>query len=155
MPSEMPDFAVCVYCASGPTHPELLALAERLGVAVADRGWTLVSGGGNVSAMGAVAHGARSRGGRTVGLLRRGVVGRSLWFDRRDLLGWRSWPGLGPHEGGAKHSQTCDAGAYQDAGSPAIAGFELKPLRCGGEFVDEKVHVVPEIPALPDLGGVE
>ncbi|MFN8226913.1 MAG: TIGR00730 family Rossman fold protein [Mycobacterium sp.] len=74
----MPEFAVCVYCASGPTHPGLLALAERLGVAVADRGWTLVSGGGNVSAMGAVAHGARSRGGRTVGVIPKALVHREL-----------------------------------------------------------------------------
>ena len=78
MPSDMPDLAVCVYCASGPTHPELLALAERLGAEIADRGWTLVSGGGNVSAMGAVAHGARSRGGRTVGVIPKALVHREL-----------------------------------------------------------------------------
>ena len=53
------EWAVCVYCASGPTHPDLLALAERVGAAIADRGWTLVSGGGNVSAMGALAAAAR------------------------------------------------------------------------------------------------
>ena len=48
-------WAVCVYCASGPTDPELLALAAELGEAIAERGWTLVWGGGNVSAMGALA----------------------------------------------------------------------------------------------------
>jgi uncharacterized protein (TIGR00730 family) len=48
------SWAVCVYCASGPTHPELLALAAKVGEAIADRNWTLVSGGGNVSAMGAL-----------------------------------------------------------------------------------------------------
>src|SRR5262245_52759159 len=58
------EWAVCVYCASGPTHPELLDLAVRVGEAIADRGWTLVSGGGNVSAMGALASAARSHGGR-------------------------------------------------------------------------------------------
>ena len=41
-------------------HPELLALAAELGEAIAERGWTLVSGGGNVSAMGALAAGARA-----------------------------------------------------------------------------------------------
>jgi len=65
------EFAVCVYCASGPMHPELLTLARTLGAAIAERGWTLVSGGGNVSAMGALAHGARSRGGKTVASSRR------------------------------------------------------------------------------------
>ncbi|KKB97638.1 decarboxylase, partial [Mycobacterium nebraskense] len=47
-------WAVCVYCASGPEHPELLELASELGEAIAGRGWTLVWGGGRVSAMGAV-----------------------------------------------------------------------------------------------------
>ena len=41
-------------------------------------GWTLVSGGGNVSAMGAVAGGARSRGGRTVGVIPKALVHREL-----------------------------------------------------------------------------
>jgi uncharacterized protein (TIGR00730 family) len=69
---------VCVYCASGPTHPELLALATNLGTAIADRNWTLVSGGGNVSAMGALANGARSRNGHTVGVIPKALVHREL-----------------------------------------------------------------------------
>jgi uncharacterized protein (TIGR00730 family) len=72
------EFAVCVYCASGPTHPELLALASEVGVAIAKRGWTLVSGGGNVSAMGAVARAARSSNGRTVGVIPKALVHREL-----------------------------------------------------------------------------
>ncbi len=40
------EWAVCVYCASGPMHPELLELAAELGEAIAERGWTLVWGGG-------------------------------------------------------------------------------------------------------------
>ena len=74
----MSEWAVCVYCASGPTHPELLALASRVGEAIADRGWTLVSGGGNVSAMGALAGAARARGGRTVGVIPKALVHREL-----------------------------------------------------------------------------
>jgi uncharacterized protein (TIGR00730 family) len=68
------QWAVCVYCASGPTHPELLALAAELGDAIAERGWTLVSGGGKVSAMGAVATAARARGGHTVGVIPKMLV---------------------------------------------------------------------------------
>ena len=71
-------WAVCVYCASGPTHPELLALASEVGVAIAKRGWTLVSGGGNVSAMGAVARAARSGNGRTIGVIPKALVHREL-----------------------------------------------------------------------------
>jgi uncharacterized protein (TIGR00730 family) len=82
-PTPKPDgsngqWAVCVYCASGPTHPELLELASLVGRSIADRGWTLVSGGGNVSAMGAVAGGARAHGGRTVGVIPKALVHREL-----------------------------------------------------------------------------
>ncbi|MCZ8377417.1 TIGR00730 family Rossman fold protein [Mycobacterium sp. CPCC 205372] len=80
------QWAVCVYCASGPTHPELMDLATRVGVAIADRGWTLVSGGGNVSAMGAVADGARSRGGRTIGVIPKALVHRELADVEADEL---------------------------------------------------------------------
>lgn len=77
-PARAGEWAVCVYCASGPTHPPLLALATRTGAAIADRGWTLVSGGGNVSAMGAVAAGARAHSGRTVGVIPKALVHREL-----------------------------------------------------------------------------
>jgi uncharacterized protein (TIGR00730 family) len=80
------EWAVCVYCASGPVHPELLALAARLGESIAERGWTLVSGGGNVSAMGAVAGGARARGGRTVGVIPKALVHRELADTDADEL---------------------------------------------------------------------
>ena len=71
-------WSVCVYCASGPTHPELLALAAELGEAIADRGWTLVWGGGNVSAIGALASAARARGGWTVGVIPKMLVRREV-----------------------------------------------------------------------------
>ncbi|HEY7052471.1 MAG TPA: TIGR00730 family Rossman fold protein [Mycobacterium sp.] len=78
--SESPadQWAVCVYCASGPVHPELLALAAKVGEAIADRGWTLVSGGGNVSAMGALAEGARAHRGRTVGVIPKALVHKEM-----------------------------------------------------------------------------
>jgi uncharacterized protein (TIGR00730 family) len=72
------EWAVCVYCASGPVHSELLALAAKVGEAIADRGWTLVSGGGNVSAMGALATGARAHGGRTVGVIPKALVHKEM-----------------------------------------------------------------------------
>ncbi|WP_209305880.1 TIGR00730 family Rossman fold protein [Mycobacterium sp. PS03-16] len=78
--SEQPHrpWAVCVYCASNPTDPKLIELATHVGTAIADRGWTLVSGGGNVSAMGAVAHAARAHGGRTVGVIPKALVHREV-----------------------------------------------------------------------------
>src|SRR5580693_9787152 len=80
-------WAVCVYCASGSTHPELLALAAELGEAIADRGWTLVWGGGNVSAMGALATAARARGGWTVGVIPKTLVRREVAdYDADELI---------------------------------------------------------------------
>lgn len=67
-----------MYCASGPTDPDLLALAGRVGAAIAGRGWTLVWGGGNISAMGALASAAREHGGRTVGVIPKMLVHREL-----------------------------------------------------------------------------
>lgn len=59
-------------------HPELLELAERLGTAIAARGWTLVSGGGNVSAMGAIARAVRAADGHTVGVIPKALVHREV-----------------------------------------------------------------------------
>jgi uncharacterized protein (TIGR00730 family) len=59
-------------------HPELLALATGVGFAIADRRWTLVSGGGNVSAMGALASAARAHDGATVGVIPKALVHREL-----------------------------------------------------------------------------
>ena len=80
------SWAVCVYCASGPTHPELLALAADLGEAIAGRGWIVVWGGGNVSAMGALATAARARGGRTVGVIPKMLVRREVADHDADEL---------------------------------------------------------------------
>jgi uncharacterized protein (TIGR00730 family) len=74
-------FAVCVYCASSDAvAPSNLALAEQVGREIGRRGWTLVSGGGRRSMMGAVAKGARAGGGRTVGVIPRSMVQRE-WAD--------------------------------------------------------------------------
>ncbi|MDV8000602.1 TIGR00730 family Rossman fold protein [Rhodococcus sp. IEGM 1408] len=64
---------VCVYCASSTSDPELLAIASEVGAGIARRGWSLVSGGGNVSMMGALAEAARDGGARTVGVIPEGL----------------------------------------------------------------------------------
>lgn len=77
----MSGLAVCVYCASHEgISPKLLALAEELGEGIAERGWTLVSGGGRRSMMGAVAKAARAGGARTIGVIPRSMVERE-WAD--------------------------------------------------------------------------
>jgi uncharacterized protein (TIGR00730 family) len=73
--------AVCVYCGSSDGVPRrYLDLAAETGSAIAARGWTLVSGGGRRSMMGAVALAAREGGARTVGVIPRSMVERE-WAD--------------------------------------------------------------------------
>jgi uncharacterized protein (TIGR00730 family) len=61
---------VCVFCSSSPAiEPSYLDVAAELGDLLARRGHVLVSGGGSVSSMGAVARAARAAGGRTVGVI--------------------------------------------------------------------------------------
>ena len=67
--------SVCVFCASSEGISERYAvLAGEVGFAIARRGWTLVSGGGSVSCMGAVARAARAGGAHTVGVIPRALV---------------------------------------------------------------------------------
>ena len=61
---------ICVFCASSERlEQRWLDLAFAVGAEIARRGHTLVSGGGCVGMMGAVTDGARSAGGRTVGII--------------------------------------------------------------------------------------
>jgi uncharacterized protein (TIGR00730 family) len=79
--------AVCVYCASSDgVAPANLELAEALGRGIARRGWTLVSGGGRRSMMGAVSRAAREGGGRTVGVIPRSMVDLELADHESDEL---------------------------------------------------------------------
>ena len=67
--------AVCVYCASSTRVPEsYVELAAEVGTALAARGHSLVSGGGRLSMMGAVARAARAGGAHTVGVIPQALV---------------------------------------------------------------------------------
>jgi uncharacterized protein (TIGR00730 family) len=62
--------AVCVFCSSSTVaDPRYAAVAAEVGRALGERGWTLVSGGGSVGSMGAVAVAARASGAWTVGVI--------------------------------------------------------------------------------------
>ncbi len=79
--------AICVYCASGTRiDPSYVELAEQVGVELARRGHTLVSGGGQLSMMGAVARGARSGGARTVGVIPTGLLAKEVGDQDADEL---------------------------------------------------------------------
>jgi len=78
--------AVCVFCASGPVPEWAVALAAEVGAAIAARGWSLVSGGGRVSMMGAVARAAREAGAHTVGVIPEALVAQEVADDEADEL---------------------------------------------------------------------
>jgi|SRR5581483_3274250 len=61
---------ICVFCASSEhIDQRYVDLAAQVGAELARRGHELVSGGGSVSCMGAVASAARAGGARTVGVI--------------------------------------------------------------------------------------
>jgi uncharacterized protein (TIGR00730 family) len=67
--------AICVYCASSERiDPRYIELAVVVGAELARRGHTLISGGGSVSCMGAVAKAARAGGARTIGVIPQALV---------------------------------------------------------------------------------
>lgn len=78
---------VCVFCASSTSiDPVHLELAHRVGRSLGERGWGLVSGGGSVSMMGAVAAGCRAAGGHTLGVIPAALVGAEVADHDADEL---------------------------------------------------------------------
>ena len=79
--------AVCVYCSSsGRIDPSYVELAAAVGTELARRGHGLVSGGGSVSCMGAVARAARAGGAHTVGVIPRVLLDLEVADDDADEL---------------------------------------------------------------------
>lgn len=79
--------AVCVFCSSSERiDPSHLALAAEVGTEIARRGHSLVSGGGRVSCMGAVARAARAGGAHTVGVIPEALVDLEVADDDADEL---------------------------------------------------------------------
>ena len=71
--------SVCVYCGSRTgALPAYMAAAETLGTALADAGWQLVYGAGDVGLMGQVARAAQAAGGRTFGVIPDHLVQREV-----------------------------------------------------------------------------
>jgi uncharacterized protein (TIGR00730 family) len=79
--------AICVFCSSsGRIEPGHLVTAREVGAEIARRGHSLVSGGGRVSCMGAVAQAARAGGARTVGVIPEVLVGMEVADGDSDEL---------------------------------------------------------------------
>ena len=66
----MTDLTICVFCASSDAvAEEHRALARELGGAIAERGWNLMYGGGNIGLMGEVARAVLAGGGHVTGVI--------------------------------------------------------------------------------------
>lgn len=79
--------SLCVYCASSDRlDAKYYQLATDVGLAMGQRGWTLVYGGGKTGMMGAVARGTKAGGGRVVGVIPEFMKQRELEFTEADEL---------------------------------------------------------------------
>jgi uncharacterized protein (TIGR00730 family) len=71
-----------VFCgARAGARPEYAEAAEALGRAVAERGLTLVYGGGRVGLMGTIADAALARGGRVLGVIPAALANKEVAHD--------------------------------------------------------------------------
>lgn len=70
---------ICVYCGSSPgTDPAFLRAAREVGALIAQRGHSLVYGGGNTGLMGVVADAVLTAGGQVVGVIPDNFVRQEL-----------------------------------------------------------------------------
>ncbi|HEX4108806.1 MAG TPA: TIGR00730 family Rossman fold protein [Solirubrobacteraceae bacterium] len=74
---------ICVYAGSSPGRsPAYAAAARELGVLLAERGITIVYGGGRVGLMGVLADAALGAGGRIIGVIPRHLAEREVAHER-------------------------------------------------------------------------
>ena len=65
-----PEKSICVYCGSSRAcDSEYHDVARRLGNILAERGYSIIYGGGGIGSMGALADGAVANGGKVTGIL--------------------------------------------------------------------------------------
>lgn len=75
----MKPVSICIYCGSRfGNRPEYETVARELGILIAQRGWQLVYGGGNVGLMGAVADAVIEGGGRVIGVIPETLMKREV-----------------------------------------------------------------------------
>ncbi|MCY4302925.1 MAG: TIGR00730 family Rossman fold protein [Aestuariivita sp.] len=71
--------SICVYCGSrNGSNPVFSETVKSFGQAIAERGWRLVYGSGDIGLMGEVANSAQSVGGETFGVIPQHLVDREI-----------------------------------------------------------------------------
>jgi uncharacterized protein (TIGR00730 family) len=71
--------SLCVFCGSNPgASPDYARAAARMGTLLAERGITLIYGGGHVGLMGVLADAALAAGGRVIGVIPEALEAREV-----------------------------------------------------------------------------
>ncbi|MEM8697524.1 MAG: TIGR00730 family Rossman fold protein [Pseudomonadota bacterium] len=87
MPPNKPERSVCLFCGSRTgTAPHHLVEAEALGAGLADAGFGLVYGAGDLGLMGAAARAAKSAGGQVTGFIPRHLLAMEVGNPGIDAL---------------------------------------------------------------------
>ena len=75
----MPKNAICIFCGSSPgDNPAYLDAARSIGTLIAQRGLTLVYGGGHVGLMGVAADAALAAGGEVIGVIPKDILEKEV-----------------------------------------------------------------------------
>jgi uncharacterized protein (TIGR00730 family) len=81
--------SICIYCGSRPgNNPAYVTAAAHIGQLFAQRGITLLFGGGNVGLMGTVANNCLDNGGKVIGVIPSFMDDKELGLERCSELLW-------------------------------------------------------------------
>lgn len=85
--STQPSHGICVFCGSrAGDDPAFVADATRIGSAIAEEGWRVVFGAGDIGIMGAVADAAEAAGGKLFGVIPQHLVDREVGRTSSDTF---------------------------------------------------------------------
>jgi uncharacterized protein (TIGR00730 family) len=78
---------VCVFCSSSELiDEEYKTAAKKFGSAIAQAGWSLVYGGGNIGLMGVLAKAVHESGGKVIGVIPRAMLAIGLAYRQANEL---------------------------------------------------------------------
>ena len=125
----MQCFSVCVYCGSRRGAKPIYAQeASALGTGLAERGWRLVYGAGDVGLMGNVARAAQAAGGETFGVIPTHLL--QLEVGKQDLSSFIVTENM--HERKKVMFMNCDAVVLMPGGAGSLDEFfEVLTWRIG------------------------
>ena len=116
----MSERSVCVFCGARPgNRPTYMKAATDTGKMLAENGWRLVYGAGDVGLMGATARAARQAGGTTLGVIPAHLV--RLEVGKRDLTQYVVTETM--HERKKVMFMNCDAVVVLPGGAGSLDEF--------------------------------